>query len=53
MTLNQNQIKALELILDYIKESEHNDYLEFIEENKPENHIFHYAIELSKAFIKG
>lgn len=52
MTLNENQIKALEYILDYVKESEFDDYREYIEDNKPENHIFHYAIELSKAFIK-
>jgi hypothetical protein len=52
MTLNENQIKSLAIILAYIKDNEYEHYLEFIEENKPDNHVYYHAIELSKAFIK-
>lgn len=52
MTLNEKQIKSLAIILAYIKENENEHYLEFIEENKPDNHIYFHAIELCKVFIK-
>ena len=52
MKLNQNQINALEKILDYVQESEFNNFLEFTDENpdNPEKHIYYYAMILMNLF---
>jgi hypothetical protein len=52
MKLNQNQINALEKILDYVQESEFNSFLEFTDENpdNPEKHIYYHAMILMNLF---
>jgi len=50
MKLNETQIVALSKVLDYLHESEFNNYIEYSENNDNKNHVYYYAMQLMNLF---
>lgn len=48
--LNEIQIVALSKVLDYLHESEFNNYIEYSENNDNKNHVYYYAMQLMNLF---
>ena len=51
MILNDIQIHALSVLIDYVIDSEKTHFIEYVESGgSPDNHIYDKAIILSKLF---